>query len=114
LVAVPDITVQITCLWGGEGYAESALAAFAEAIASGRPAMRNLYFDISEVRLDVEPEVPAAIAQRIREVGLGRVLFGSDDKVSPERAWWLFQRMVPLAREDFQQIASNVASHGAR
>lgn len=115
MTAAPDITVQIAHLWGGEGYSESALRAFAEAVAAGRPGTHNLYFDVSEVWVDIagtaSSETQSVLAQRIRQIGLDRILFGSDGKIPPEQAWRRFRAHVPLNDSEFRAIARNVAPY---
>jgi predicted TIM-barrel fold metal-dependent hydrolase len=113
--AAPNITVQIAHLWGGEGYSESALRAFAEAVASRRPETRNLYFDVSEVWADISNTASTAtqqtLATRIRQIGLDRILFGSDGRTPPDQAWRLFRSRVPLQDREFRRIAGNVAPY---
>lgn len=118
MTAAPDITVQIAHLWGGEGYSESALRAFAEAVAARRPGTRNLYFDVSEVWADISgtgsSTTQEVLAQRIRQIGLDRILFGSDGRTPPDQAWRLFRARVPLSDREFRAIARNVAPYVRR
>ncbi len=113
--AAPDITVQIAHLWGGEGYSESALGAFAEAVAARQPGTSNLYFDVSEVWADISNTASSAtqetLAKRIRQIGLSRLLFGSDGRTPPDQAWRLFRARVPLTDREFRSIAGNVAPY---
>ena len=115
LTAAPDIPVQIAHLWGGEGYSEPALAAFAEAVAARRPGTRNLYFDVSEVWVDIaqtgSSDTQAMLASRIRQIGLERILFGSDGKIPPDQAWRAFKARVPLEDHEFRAIARNIAPY---
>lgn len=113
--AAPDIPVQIAHLWGGEGYSESALTAFAEAVAAGRPETRNLYFDVAEVWAEIsgtgDPETQRTLARRIRQIGLDRILFGTDGRVHAAQAWRLFKGTVPLTPAELRVIAGNVAPY---
>jgi len=116
LPMAPDVVVQIAHLWGGGGYAESALAAYADAVTSRHPATKNLYFDVSDAALVAKgsPEILNAIAARIRQIGPGRVLYGSDAGGShppPREAWAAFRTQVPLTDEEFQVIAGNRAPY---
>jgi predicted TIM-barrel fold metal-dependent hydrolase/ketosteroid isomerase-like protein len=115
LTSAPDVTVQIAHLWGGEGYSESALRAFAEAVAARRAATSNLYFDVSEVWADISGTASSTtqetLAKRIRQIGLNRILFGSDGKTPPDQAWRLFRARVPLEDSEFRTIATNVAPY---
>jgi predicted TIM-barrel fold metal-dependent hydrolase len=115
MTAAPDIPVQIAHLWGGEGYSESALRAFAEAVAAGRPETRNLYFDVAEVWAEISgtgsSETQQALARRIRQIGLERILFGSDGRTPPDQAWRIFRAHVPLEDHEFRIIARNVAPY---
>jgi predicted TIM-barrel fold metal-dependent hydrolase len=122
IVAVaPDVPIQIAHLWGGGAYSEGALAAFAEAVSAGHPSTRNLYFDMAEAPLialqdnDRKHDILQSIAARIRQIGLDRVLFGSDvggrGHLSPGEAWRQFRSEVPLTDDEFARIASNVAPY---
>jgi predicted TIM-barrel fold metal-dependent hydrolase len=63
---------------GGPGYTHSALGVFADAIQKGDPRMKNVYFDVATVA-DEQPEAELKrFAARIRQVGIKRVLYGSD------------------------------------
>jgi predicted TIM-barrel fold metal-dependent hydrolase len=110
MAAAPDIVVQIAHLWGGEAYAEEALAALADAMAARRPGTQNLYFDMSEATLNQPSEVLNVLAERIRQIGPRRVLFGSD-AMDPALAWRAFRGGVPLTDAEFTIIARNVAPY---
>jgi predicted TIM-barrel fold metal-dependent hydrolase len=107
LPAAPDIAVQVAHLWGGEAYSEAALAAFAQAFRERHPSTRNLYFDVAEMWLADAPGVQAAAAGHMRTIGMERILFGSDGKVSPQKAWQAFRAAVPLTESEFRTIAGN-------
>ena len=121
VAAAPDIPVQVAHLWGGGGFSEAALAAYADAVSSGNPATRNLYFDIAEVPLiaaqygEKKQEILRAVSARIRQIGVGRILFGSDvsgkGHLEPREAWLQFRNEVPLTDEEFRIVANNAAPY---
>ena len=115
----PDVVVQIAHLAGtGPGYndppADSAMAVFGEAMHSGDPHTRNLWFDVtSVVDRNISPVMAALVARRIRQVGVKRILYGTDAPVGdnfPRESWAAFRRL-PLSEDEFKQIASNVAPY---
>lgn len=117
VAAAPDIPVQIAHLWGGENFSDSALAAYADAVAAGDPATRNLYFDVAEAALVAgdSNETLQLIAKRIRQIGPKRILYGSDaalnGRLQPRDAWVQFREKVPLTEAEFRTIANNVAPY---
>jgi predicted TIM-barrel fold metal-dependent hydrolase len=113
LPAAPDVPVQIAHLWGGGAFSDSALAAFAEAVSSSHPATKNLYFDVSDAALvaNGSEEILRTIALRIRQIGLRRILYGSDaagGHPPPREAWAAFRKEIPLTEEEFRIIANNI------
>ncbi len=117
LPAAPDVPVQIAHLWGGNQYRAEPLAVYADAIAAGDPRTRNLYFDLAEV-------VPGAggsedalreIAERLRRVGLDRVLYGSDATTAGgarvAQRWAQLRHRLPLTDAELRDIADNVAPY---
>jgi hypothetical protein len=84
---------------------------FAAAAARQDQRMRNLYFDVAtNVTDDITPADAQRVAQRIRQVGIGHVLYGSD--LSPpggsiRRGWEIFRTKVPLTEQELQQVAGN-------
>ena len=119
LPAAPDVTVQIAHLTGAGGYddpgTDQALGVFVAAIAKQEPRMKNVYFDVSGVcgLGDWVPKVNL-IATRIRELGVERVLYGSDGagggNLTPREAWAVF-RQLPLSDEEFRTIRGNIAPY---
>jgi predicted TIM-barrel fold metal-dependent hydrolase len=118
LVAVaPSIEIVVAHFGGaGPGYpaqADSVMAVFGEAAERKDPRLRNIYFDVATaVTAETTPETAALVARRIRQVGVRRVLYGSD--LSPPggtiRAGWdIFRNRIPLTAEELQAIAGNVA-----
>jgi predicted TIM-barrel fold metal-dependent hydrolase len=116
----PDIPVQIAHLAGtGPGYddppADSAMAVLAEAVERGDPGTRRLWFDVTTVAPgDLPPAQAELVVRRIRQVGVDRVLFGSDAAVGgnlrPRESWAAF-RELPLTEAEFARIAGNVAPY---
>jgi predicted TIM-barrel fold metal-dependent hydrolase len=109
----PDVTVQIAHFaGGGPGYTDPALEVFAKAIAAGDPRTKNLYFDVATVADMQTDQTLQTFAQRIRQMGPRRVLFGTD--LGPPHArqsWGIFRQTVPLNPEEFRIIANNVAPY---
>lgn len=117
LPAAPDVTVQVAHFAGtGPGYedppAREAMAALAAAAGQRDPRTRNLWFDVASiVDRDIKPELAKLVADTIRQVGTGRVLYGTDSaqggNLRPRESWAAF-RKLPLTDEEFAQIARNV------
>lgn len=117
LPAAPDVVVQVAHFAGsGPGYedppAREAMAALASSVARRDPRTRNLYFDIASiVDRDISPELARLVADTIRQVGSGRVLYGTDAaqgaNLRPRESWAAF-RKLPLTDAEFAQIAANV------
>lgn len=118
LSAAPDVPVQIAHLAGAGGYddpaIDQAIKVFVEAIAKGDTRMKHVYFDLSGVAgIGEWEEKKGLIARRVREIGLDRILYGSDGAVagnSPREAWAAFRRL-PLTEAEFQAIETNVAPY---
>lgn len=118
LPAAPDVPVQIAHLAGAGGYnatTDSALSVFTDAIARHDPRMKNVWFDATTVvRPGMSPDDLKQITARIRQLGVERVLYGSDGAVSPlsypKAGWKAFQRL-PLTEAEFRVIADNVAPY---
>ncbi len=117
LPSAPDITVQIAHLWGGEGFSESALTAYADAVSARRPTTRNLYFDIAELELVLrgQDESLKKAAALIRRIGPRRIVWGSDGPKfgdAPSReSWTKFRTTVPLTQRELRIIAGNIAPY---
>ena len=118
LPGAPDVPVQIAHMAGAGGYddplVDQALAVFVEAIKRGDPRTKRLWFDAATVvTADAPPEQLALIAGRIRQLGVKRVLFGSDAAVgihTPGAEWATFGKL-PLSIADFRTVANNVAPY---
>lgn len=117
LPAAPDVPVQIAHLWGGNQYRAEPLAVYADAIAAGDPRTRNLYFDLAEAVPGAlgSDEALREIAQRIRQIGLDRVLYGSDATTAGgapiAQRWAQLRHRLPLTDVELQDIADNVAPY---
>lgn len=120
LPAAPDVPIQIAHLAGaGPGLdrgSKEALAVFADAISAGDSRTRNIYFDVATtVTMRTSPEEAAFIAARLRQIGLHRILYGSDMAVggnpTAQQAWTAFREKLPLNEAEFQTIAQNVAPY---
>lgn len=117
LPAAPDVVVQVAHLAGsGPGFedppARAVLGVLAEAMARGAPQTRNLWFDVASIAdRDLSPDAAALMAWRIRQIGVGRVLYGTDsaqgDNLRPADAWAAFRRL-PLTEDELARIAENV------
>ena len=117
LPSASNVPVQIAHLTGAGGYDEpavdEALSVFVLAIAKKDKRMRRVYFDVSGVvGYGQWREKASLIARRIRQLGIERVLYGSDGfaggNLAPCQAWAAF-RKLPLSDSEFNTIAHNVA-----
>jgi len=116
--AAPAVPIQIAHLAGAGGYndpsVDDAMTVFVDAIRAGDARTRQLWFDVTSVALgDPTPQQAQSIATRIRQIGLRRVVYGSDAAIannSPAEAWAAFRRL-PLTPEEFRTIAGNVAPY---
>lgn len=118
LPAAADVPVQIAHLAGSGGYdaaTESALTVFTDAIARQDARMRNVWFDATTVLLPgMPPDALQRIASRIRQLGVERVLYGSDAAASPlayPKAGWAELRRLPLSEAEFRVIANNITPY---
>ena len=118
--AAPDIVIQIAHLAGGGGpgdqAAQQALEVFAQAVEKRDPRTRQLWFDVTGIGSvpQMSTEELTLFTARIRQLGVERVLFGSDapsgGNPPPREAWAAF-RKLSLSEEEFRTIASNVAPY---
>jgi predicted TIM-barrel fold metal-dependent hydrolase len=114
LPEAPDVAVQIAHMAGGGRATDSALAVFADAIMAHDPRAKNLYFDVATLTAGETPQGLQNDAMRIRQIGLNRILFGSDlspPNPSPRESWEMFRLRVPLTDDEFRIIAGNVAPY---
>jgi predicted TIM-barrel fold metal-dependent hydrolase len=118
LAAAPDVPVQIAHLAGSGGYndtTDAALGVFVDAIARHDARIKNVWFDASAVvRPGMTQTELERIGARIRQLGVDRVLYGSDAAASPEAypkaGWEAFQRL-PLTRAEVGTNAANIAPY---
>ena len=118
LPSASDVAVQIAHLAGAGSYdvaTDQALGVFAEAITKRDPRTKHLYFDVSGV---VEPDTPVEkanlIASRIRQIGVERILYGTDaasNSAFAIRQGWSAFRQLPLRADEFQAIARNATDY---
>ena len=115
LPMAPDVTVQIAHLaGGGPGWSDEALGVFADAIAAGDARMKHVYFDVATVADEQTPARLRLLAERIRQIGVARVLYGTDSAPPnpPARIGWdHFRTSVPLTDAEIKTIAANVAPY---
>lgn len=106
-----DVIVVLGHMAGAGGFDEAtqqASAVYAEAIAHDDPRVSRLYFDACISAITAEAPL---LAQRIREIGVSRVLYGSDAPIegnfpADALARW---HSLPLSVEEFHDIETNVA-----
>src|SRR5437764_2717465 len=110
LPAARGTYVQIAHFAGSGGYddpgTDEALCVFIRAIQNHDSRMKHVYFDITNVAgLGNWQSKKDLIAKRTREIGVSRVLFGSDGNfgggVTPAHAWADF-RKLPLTEVEFR------------
>lgn len=120
LPAAPEIPIQIAHLAGsGPGLdrgSKEALAVFADAISAEDSRTRNIYFDVATtVTPQTSPDEAAFIAARLRQIGLRRILYGSDMAVggnaTARQGWAAFRERLPLTEAEFNTVAQNVAPY---
>lgn len=116
LPAAPDVVVQIAHLAGGGRTTDAAFGVFADAIAAGDPRTRNLYFDAATAVVPgLFREEVDLLARRFRQVGMGRILYGSDAAVPPNlvarEGWRAFRSLLPLTDREIMDISDNVAPY---
>lgn len=119
LAEAPDVPVQVAHLAAaGPAYddvpAQRVMAVLADAVERGDPRTRNLWFDVATIAETVPAGDAALIVRLIRQVGVQRVLYGSDVAaegfLTPEQGWEVFRRL-PLRTEEIARIAGNVAPY---
>jgi uncharacterized protein len=120
LPAAPDVPIQVAHLAGtGPGYddppADSVMAVLGEAMEKKDFRTRRLWFDVATVvDRNITPAQAALVTKRIRQVGVDRILYGSDaaagDNLRPREGWAVFRRL-PLTQREFEAIARNVAPY---
>jgi uncharacterized protein len=120
LPSAPDVPIQIAHL-GGSGPrldpgTMDAMVVLAEAVAKGDSRMDNVYFDITtNVTARSSATDAAFVAARIRQIGLPRILYGSDmptgGNATAQDSWNAHRDKLALSNAEFRAIANNVASY---
>lgn len=116
----PDVPVQVAYVGerpdGREAAPQlAALAVLADAAARQDPRMRHVWLDVTAF---ARPGLSAAdarrLVRRLRQVGMERVLYGSDAEIGievrPREAWAAF-RSLPLTDAEAARVANNVMSY---
>jgi predicted TIM-barrel fold metal-dependent hydrolase len=115
----PDVPIQVAHLAGGGGPADKAahdaLEVLADAVSKGDARTKHLWLDVAGIGLipQLTAEEAAFFAAKIRQLGVQRVLYGSDAATGgnlPRQGWEAFRRL-PLSEEEFGTIAGNVAPY---
>ena len=121
VAAAPDVPIQVAHLAGGGGPSDTAsheaLQVLVAAVASGDARTRRLWFDITGIGTipKLTMEEATFFAAMIRQIGVRRILYGSDAASAgntPRESWAAF-RKLPLSDEEFRIIATNVAPYMA-
>ena len=120
LPMAPDITVQIAHL-GGSGPrldpgTKEAMEVLAEAASRGDAAMKNVYFDVTtNIHPGSRPESVEFMTARMRQIGMSRLLYGSDmalgDNAPPREYWRALREKSGLTPSELDTIANNVAPY---
>jgi predicted TIM-barrel fold metal-dependent hydrolase len=118
LPEAPDVTVQVAHLAGGGGYddpaIDEALSVFVDASERSDPRMKNVYFDACGIAIPGMWEDKAdLIVKRIRQIGIHRVLYGSDAATPDNLPKDALERWhkLPLTQDEFRTIENNVAPY---
>jgi predicted TIM-barrel fold metal-dependent hydrolase len=119
LPSAPNVPIQIAHLAGAGGFddpaVDTALSVFIRAIARRDARMAHVYFDICGVAgMGRWKEKKELIASRIRQIGVRRILWGSDGAfgggMTPAQALQAY-RDLPLTKEEFRTIDTNLAPY---
>jgi predicted TIM-barrel fold metal-dependent hydrolase len=90
---------------------DEVMAVFGEAAQKRDPRMRNIYFDVSaNVTDEFTAEQGAQLAQRLRQVGLRRILYGSDLNApggSVRAGWQIFRDRSGLTPAEIRLVFAN-------
>lgn len=119
LPAAPDVPVTLAHLAGAGDYdashTDAALEVFADAVARGDPRVANVWFDVTAVaRPGLAGDKAELIAIRLRQLGMERLLYGSDAATAAHlapRAGWAAFRLLPLSEMEIRRVAANVAPY---
>jgi predicted TIM-barrel fold metal-dependent hydrolase len=114
LPEIPDVTIQVAHMAGGGRSTDSALAVLADAIAAGDKRTKNLYFDVATLTAGQSKEGLQKDAMRMRQIGLKRILYGTDTSPpnpTPRVSWANFKGLMPLTPKEIKTIAENIAPY---
>jgi predicted TIM-barrel fold metal-dependent hydrolase len=118
LPEAPDVPVQIAHLAGGGGYddpaTDQALSVFIQAIERNDPRVKNVYFDVCGIALPgMWEDKSSQIVERIRQIGVRRILYGSDAAIPDNLPKNALERwhQLPLTQEEFRLIDNNIAPY---
>jgi|SRR5690242_5188176 len=116
LPMAPDVPVQIAHFAGAGAFDDStdhAIGVFADAISRHDTRTAHVYIDVSLSSRALAPDRRALIVSRIRQIGVDRLLFGSDAPFpgNGPREYWAAFRTLPLTARELQTIATNVAPY---
>jgi hypothetical protein len=87
------------------------MTVFSEAVAARNSRMRNVYFDMTtNVLARSSVDDAAFMAARIRQIGVQRILYGSDIAIQgnpvARESWTMFRMKTPLTAQEFDAIAA--------
>jgi predicted TIM-barrel fold metal-dependent hydrolase len=120
LPSAPDVPIQIAHLGGSgprlDAGTMDAMVVLAEAAAKGDSRMDNVYFDITtNVTARSSAADAAFVAARIRQIGLPRILYGSDMAIggnaTAQDSWKAHRDKLALSDAELRAIANNVAPY---
>jgi uncharacterized protein len=111
----PHVVIQVAHLAGSGGYDDpsddEALGAFVAAIRAHDPVVKNLWFDVASVAgIGDWEDKKQLIASRIEQVGVKRVLYGTDGSwagFTPAKGLSAFKQL-PLSKKDIHTVLTNV------
>jgi uncharacterized protein len=114
LPSAPDVTVQIAHMAGAGGYddpaVDEALGVFVEAFARNDARLRHVFIEVSGVAGLGSREREPLVAARIRQIGLQRILYGTDASAPLQTMWTVFAQL-PLTTAEIRTVAGNVAPY---
>jgi uncharacterized protein len=113
------VTLQIAHLAGAGGYEDpaidEALGVFADAVSANDPRLKRTYFDISGgTRPGTQRDDLTRVVARVRQLGLDRVLYGSDggpDAIGAPKARLADYERLPFTDAEFRAVAGNLAPY---
>jgi predicted TIM-barrel fold metal-dependent hydrolase len=117
LPEAPDVVVQIAHLAGGGGYddaTDEALTVFVKAIERQDPRIKNVFFDVCGIAIPgTWANKAEVVVKRIRQIGTGRLLYGSDAATPDNLPKDALQRWhsLPLSPREFNEIDNNIAPY---